>query len=106
MTARTSMGEYYASTSRPDVAREALADLAGFDVDELDLGDLESVRAFSDRFLASDRGIGLMINNAYVRSRSTPAASSLRCNGICRWRGGRVRLDRRERRTAARVQDA
>lgn len=29
MTARTSMGEYCASTSRPDVAREALADLAG-----------------------------------------------------------------------------
>ncbi len=41
---------------RPDVAREALAGISGAEVDELDLGELESVRAFADRFLAHRGG--------------------------------------------------
>jgi NAD(P)-dependent dehydrogenase (short-subunit alcohol dehydrogenase family) len=35
-------------------------------VDELDLGDLESVRAFADRFLASGRSIDIVIDNAAI----------------------------------------
>ena len=42
---------------RPGPAREAPADIAGAEVDELDLGDLGSVQAFADRFLASGRSI-------------------------------------------------
>jgi NAD(P)-dependent dehydrogenase (short-subunit alcohol dehydrogenase family) len=55
---------------RPDHAREVLAglgDVAGaLEVDELDLGDLTSVRAFADRFTASGRSIDLLINDAAV----------------------------------------
>ncbi|MFK8909734.1 SDR family NAD(P)-dependent oxidoreductase [Streptomyces sp. YS-3] len=57
---------------RPAAAREALAGLLGADggpgaeVDTLDLSDLDSVRAFADRFLASGRAIDIMIGNAGV----------------------------------------
>jgi NAD(P)-dependent dehydrogenase (short-subunit alcohol dehydrogenase family) len=51
---------------RPEVAREALAGLAGAEVDQLDLSDLDSVAAFADRFLASGRDIHLAINNAAI----------------------------------------
>ncbi|HKN97557.1 MAG TPA: SDR family NAD(P)-dependent oxidoreductase, partial [Pseudonocardiaceae bacterium] len=51
---------------RVDVARQALADLPDVEVDGLDLGDLDSVRAFAGRFLASGRSIDLLINNAGV----------------------------------------
>ncbi|MFE4867536.1 SDR family NAD(P)-dependent oxidoreductase [Streptomyces sp. NPDC056682] len=51
---------------RLDVAAAAVSDIPGAEVDELDLGDLDSVRAFADRFLASGRGIDLMINSAGV----------------------------------------
>ena len=64
---------------RPDVARAAL-DLRGLggpevvgqvevcrvEVDELDLADLASVRAFSGRFLASGRNLDILINNAGI----------------------------------------
>jgi NAD(P)-dependent dehydrogenase (short-subunit alcohol dehydrogenase family) len=49
---------------RVEPAREALGDLA--EVDELDLGDLDSVRAFADRFLATGRDIDFMINSAGI----------------------------------------
>jgi NAD(P)-dependent dehydrogenase (short-subunit alcohol dehydrogenase family) len=49
---------------RPSAAAEALGGIA--EVDELDLGDLDSVRAFTDRFLASGRTIDLQINNAAI----------------------------------------
>jgi NAD(P)-dependent dehydrogenase (short-subunit alcohol dehydrogenase family) len=49
---------------RPSAAAEALGGIA--EVDELDLGDLDSVRAFADRFLASGRTIDLQINNAAI----------------------------------------
>ncbi|WP_328752426.1 SDR family NAD(P)-dependent oxidoreductase [Streptomyces sp. NBC_00285] len=51
---------------RPDTAREALAGLDRVEVDELDLGDLQSVRAFSERFLASGRTVDLVIDSAAI----------------------------------------
>jgi len=51
---------------RPAVATEALAGIDNVEVDELDLGDLASVRAFADRFLASGRKIDIVINNAAI----------------------------------------
>jgi NAD(P)-dependent dehydrogenase (short-subunit alcohol dehydrogenase family) len=47
---------------RPSQAR----DVVDAEVDELDLSDLASVRAFADRFLASGRRIDIMINSAGV----------------------------------------
>ncbi|RZT17139.1 NAD(P)-dependent dehydrogenase (short-subunit alcohol dehydrogenase family) [Kribbella sp. VKM Ac-2569] len=49
---------------RPDAAREVLGDLA--EVDELDLGDLKSVDAFAERFLASGRSVDIVIDNAGI----------------------------------------
>jgi NAD(P)-dependent dehydrogenase (short-subunit alcohol dehydrogenase family) len=51
---------------RPDVAREQLQGIEGVEVDELDLGDLDSVQGFAERFLESGRSIDLLINNAAV----------------------------------------
>lgn len=51
---------------RPAVAREAVAGIDGVEVDELDLGDLDSVRAFAERFLGSGRRIDFMIDNAGI----------------------------------------
>ncbi|MCH0565666.1 SDR family NAD(P)-dependent oxidoreductase [Streptomyces sp. MUM 2J] len=51
---------------RPDTARENLAGLPGTEVDELDLGDLDSVRAFAERFLASGRSLDIVIGNAGI----------------------------------------
>ena len=51
---------------RPDAAREALAGIDGVEIAELDLGDLGSVAAFADGFLASGRGIDLLINCAAI----------------------------------------
>ncbi|ASU84907.1 oxidoreductase [Nocardiopsis gilva YIM 90087] len=47
-------------------AREALEGISGVEVDELDLADLDSVRGFAERFLASGRGIDILINNAGI----------------------------------------
>jgi NAD(P)-dependent dehydrogenase (short-subunit alcohol dehydrogenase family) len=51
---------------RPGAAREAVVGIERVEVDELDLGDLNSVRAFADRFLASGRDIHLVIDNAGI----------------------------------------
>jgi len=51
---------------RPAVAEDAVAGIDGVEVDELDLGDLESVAAFADRFIGSGRSIDLMIDNAGI----------------------------------------
>ncbi|MEU0640900.1 SDR family NAD(P)-dependent oxidoreductase [Streptomyces umbrinus] len=51
---------------RRSVAEEAVAGLDGVEVDELDLGDLDSVRAFAERFLASGRTIDILIDNAGI----------------------------------------
>ncbi|WP_037671476.1 SDR family NAD(P)-dependent oxidoreductase [Streptomyces griseus] len=51
---------------RTEAATQALGGLTGVEVDELDLGDLDSVRAFADRFLASDRTLDIVINSAGI----------------------------------------
>ena len=51
---------------RPEVAAEALSDVKGVEVETLDLADLESVRSFSERFLASGRSLDLVIDNAAI----------------------------------------
>ncbi|MCK2217973.1 SDR family NAD(P)-dependent oxidoreductase [Actinomadura sp. ATCC 31491] len=54
---------------RPEAARAALGHLAeeaGAEVDELDLADLGSVRAFAERFLATGRDAHLVIANAGI----------------------------------------
>lgn len=51
---------------RPAVAQEALSGLSGVEIDELDLADLSSVRAFAERFVASDRNIDMLILNAGI----------------------------------------
>ncbi|MEU9923185.1 SDR family NAD(P)-dependent oxidoreductase [Streptomyces griseoluteus] len=51
---------------RPEVARQELAGMGHVEVDELDLGDLDSVRGFAERFLASGRGIDFLIGNAGI----------------------------------------
>jgi NAD(P)-dependent dehydrogenase (short-subunit alcohol dehydrogenase family) len=51
---------------RPDTARQALAGLDRVEVDELDLGDLESVRGFAERFLASGRTLDMVIDSAGI----------------------------------------
>jgi NAD(P)-dependent dehydrogenase (short-subunit alcohol dehydrogenase family) len=51
---------------RRATAEEALTGVTGVEVDELDLGDLTSVRSFADRFLASGRTIDIVINSAGI----------------------------------------
>ncbi|MEU1806184.1 SDR family NAD(P)-dependent oxidoreductase [Streptomyces sp. NPDC019937] len=51
---------------RPGIAGEALRDIPGAEPGALDLGDLESVRAFSDRFLDTGRSLDIVINGAGV----------------------------------------
>jgi NAD(P)-dependent dehydrogenase (short-subunit alcohol dehydrogenase family) len=51
---------------RPATAREAVNGIDGVEVDELELTDPDSVRSFAERFLSSDRGIDIMINNAGI----------------------------------------
>ncbi|MEV2276583.1 SDR family NAD(P)-dependent oxidoreductase [Nocardiopsis sp. NPDC049922] len=51
---------------RPESAQAAVEGIDGVEVDALDLADLESVRAFSDRFLATGRAIDVLIANAGV----------------------------------------
>lgn len=51
---------------RPDAAAEALDGLDGVEVDQLDLGDLADVAAFAQRFVATDRGLDIVIDNAGI----------------------------------------
>lgn len=51
---------------RAEAAREALTGLDRVEVDELDLGDLDSVRGFAERFLASGRTVDFMIDSAGI----------------------------------------
>ena len=51
---------------RPDVARKELDGIENAEVDALDLGDLDSVRDFAERFLATGRAIDMFIGNAGV----------------------------------------
>ncbi|MGA6157315.1 SDR family NAD(P)-dependent oxidoreductase [Stenotrophomonas sp. NPDC087984] len=51
---------------RVGAARKGLAGIDGVEVDELDLGDLDSVRAFAERFLASGRTLDIVIDSAGI----------------------------------------
>lgn len=51
---------------RPEVARHDLAGLEHVEVAALDLADLDSVRVFADSFLAGNRTVDILINNAGV----------------------------------------
>lgn len=51
---------------RRAAAQEAVAGIDSVEVDELDLSDLESVRGFAERFIASGRSIDSLINNAGI----------------------------------------
>ncbi|MEV7074156.1 SDR family NAD(P)-dependent oxidoreductase [Streptomyces sp. NPDC093990] len=51
---------------RPDTAWKALAGLGGVELDELDLGDLDSVRGFAERFLDSGRTVDFVIDSAGI----------------------------------------
>jgi NAD(P)-dependent dehydrogenase (short-subunit alcohol dehydrogenase family) len=51
---------------RPAVAAEALAGIERVSVDELDLADLDSVRGFAERFVASGRSLDIVMNNAGI----------------------------------------
>lgn len=51
---------------RVGAARENLAGIDGVEVDELDLADLDSVRAFAERFLSSGRTLDIVIDSAAV----------------------------------------
>jgi NAD(P)-dependent dehydrogenase (short-subunit alcohol dehydrogenase family) len=51
---------------RPDNAKRELDGIDRVEVDELDLGDLDSVRSFAERFLAGGREIDIVINSAGI----------------------------------------
>ncbi|WP_327315402.1 SDR family NAD(P)-dependent oxidoreductase [Streptomyces sp. NBC_01235] len=51
---------------RREVAEKAVGGVDGVEVDGLDLADLDSVRDFADRFLASGRDIDIVVNNAGI----------------------------------------
>ncbi|MEV6795147.1 SDR family NAD(P)-dependent oxidoreductase [Streptomyces sp. NPDC051320] len=51
---------------RRATAQEAVHGIGGVEVDELDLSDLASVQGFAERFLASGRGIDIVINSAGI----------------------------------------
>lgn len=51
---------------RPAAAKEQLAGIEGVEIDELDLGDQESVRSFAERFLGTGRHLDIVINSAAI----------------------------------------
>jgi NAD(P)-dependent dehydrogenase (short-subunit alcohol dehydrogenase family) len=51
---------------RPEAARQALAGVPGVDVDPLDLADLDSVRAFAERFRQRHATLDILIANAGI----------------------------------------
>ncbi|MFE5023282.1 SDR family NAD(P)-dependent oxidoreductase [Streptomyces sp. NPDC056656] len=51
---------------RVGAAQESLAGIDGVEVEEMDLGDLDSVRAFAERFLATGRPLDIVIDSAGI----------------------------------------
>ncbi|MEU7695469.1 oxidoreductase [Microbispora hainanensis] len=51
---------------RPETARQSLAGVRGVEIDRLDLADLDSVRAFAERFLRRETGLDILIANAGI----------------------------------------
>lgn len=65
--ALTAAGAHVVVPARRRVtAEEALRGFENVEIDELDLGDLDSVRAFSERFLASGRRVDVFIGSAGI----------------------------------------
>ena len=62
---------------RPDQARKVIGGVAGVEIAELDLADLGSVERFAGDFLASDRGVDMLINNAAVMANDSSDEHSL-----------------------------
>jgi NAD(P)-dependent dehydrogenase (short-subunit alcohol dehydrogenase family) len=58
--------EVTVASRNPEAARTATDGIAGVSVEALDLSNLDSVRAFVERILASGRHIDMLINNAGV----------------------------------------
>ena len=58
--------EVIVPSRRVDTAREQLAGRERVEVDTLDLGDLESVRTFADRFLATHRTLDIVVDSAGI----------------------------------------
>ncbi|KRC63601.1 oxidoreductase [Aeromicrobium sp. Root236] len=58
--------EVVVPSRRVQTAREQLAGFERVEVGSLDLGDLESVRRFADRFLATNRSLDLVIDSAGI----------------------------------------
>ncbi len=63
---RRAGAEVLVPARRPEAARAALGELDGVHVETLDLADLESVRAFAQRVLDSDREVDILINGAGI----------------------------------------
>jgi NAD(P)-dependent dehydrogenase (short-subunit alcohol dehydrogenase family) len=51
---------------QPEAAAKALSGIANVEIDRLDLSDLESVRQFAERFVASGRKADIVINSAGI----------------------------------------
>jgi NAD(P)-dependent dehydrogenase (short-subunit alcohol dehydrogenase family) len=51
---------------RPETAQAALAEIDGAEVASLDLADLDSVRKFAERFVASGRGVDFVVTSAAI----------------------------------------
>lgn len=51
---------------RPELASHELGGIDGVEIDALDLADLDSVRRFAERFVASGREADIVINNAGI----------------------------------------
>src|SRR3954465_6017372 len=51
---------------RPQHAAEVLSGIERVTVDELDLGDLQSVRGFAERVIDAVRSVDILINNAAI----------------------------------------
>ncbi|HEY0808270.1 MAG TPA: SDR family NAD(P)-dependent oxidoreductase [Pseudonocardiaceae bacterium] len=65
--ALTGAGAYVVVPARrPEAAAEALAGIDHVEIDTLDLGSLDSVRGFAERFIESSRPIDLIITNAGI----------------------------------------
>ena len=59
-------GKVVVAARRGAAARAAVGGIPGVEVDELDLADLDSVRAFAERFVASGRHADILINSAGI----------------------------------------
>jgi NAD(P)-dependent dehydrogenase (short-subunit alcohol dehydrogenase family) len=51
---------------RPEQARDVLRGVPRVEIDALDLADLDSVRVFAERFLATDRPLDILVDNAAI----------------------------------------